>query len=1126
MKLRHLVLGSMKHYWRTNAAVVLGVATAVAVLSGALLVGDSVRGSLRDLVLERIGRTDQVVVSAGFFRESLAGDLGGDPEFPAFFDGICPVVMVQGFVSVQGGGGRAGQVLVYGVDDRFWRFHGMDTVSGPRDRDALISPALAQELGAAAGAMILVRVQSPTDAPLEWLHGRKDDPGRTLRATVGAVIPRHELGEFSLQARQGDIRAVFLPLPLLQQSLEVGSRVNTLLLSASPDSTAPSSAALERLVRSQARLEDFGLELRVPESRDAFFLEAEGGLLNDAQANAALDAAREVGLAAQPVFTYLATGLGSGNREIPYSVVTAMNLPELSGPDSMVLNDWAARDLQVAAGDLVTMEYDVWEEPGRLVARSKEFRISGVVPIDPRDRDLAPVYPGITDSATLSGWDPPFPIDLRRIRSIDEEYWKIHQATPKAFIPFGVGEQLWHSRYGSMTAIRFTLNQGQDQGQDLETMRRLYAGRLRGEIDPLAMGIAVRDVRAEGLRAAGGATDFGAYFLYFSFFLVVSALLLAALFFRLSMEQRAGEVGLLRAVGWNVPAVRRLFLREGFWLSLAGAGAGVLGGIGYGWVMMTGLRTWWVGAVGTTALTLHLSPASLAGGALGGVAASMACIWLSLRSLSAVSERRLLTGQIRSETADVLRGRRKGGWHSIAAAGLALLGAVLIASAAAGLIERASAFFSAGMALLASCLLLSALWLAQPASNGLGGRGWASLGRLGLRNAMYRPARSVASMAMIASATFILIAVDTFRKEDSSVPAGRSSGTGGYSLLVESLLPLVHDPGNREGREMLGLAGFDQVTIEPFRVRPGDDASCLNLYVPSNPRILAPPDRLIEQGRFSFRSSLASNGGERANPWLLLHREEADGAVPVIADVNSMTYVLHRKLGEDIVFTAGDREVRLRLVAALEDSIFQGELLMSQTNFLRLFPEREGYQFLLVEPGSGPGSGQSSGTGSGPDEQVALAIEEALADFGADVRSTAGRLAEFHQVENTYLSTFQMLGGLGLLLGTFGLGAVLLRNIMERRRELALLRALGYRRAHFFAMVIAENGVVLLSGLLMGTVCAILAILPALLEQSGRLPARSLGLLLGSVLAAGLIASLAATVVALRSPLLRALRSE
>src|SRR5262249_32663207 len=57
---------NLTHFWRTNLAVVLGVATAVAVLAGALLVGDSVRASLRDLALARLGKTDFVITAQGF----------------------------------------------------------------------------------------------------------------------------------------------------------------------------------------------------------------------------------------------------------------------------------------------------------------------------------------------------------------------------------------------------------------------------------------------------------------------------------------------------------------------------------------------------------------------------------------------------------------------------------------------------------------------------------------------------------------------------------------------------------------------------------------------------------------------------------------------------------------------------------------------------------------------------------------------------------------------------------------------------------------------------------------------------------------------------------------------------
>jgi ABC-type antimicrobial peptide transport system permease subunit len=235
----------------------------------------------------------------------------------------------------------------------------------------------------------------------------------------------------------------------------------------------------------------------------------------------------------------------------------------------------------------------------------------------------------------------------------------------------------------------------------------------------------------------------------------------------------------------------------------------------------------------------------------------------------------------------------------------------------------------------------------------------------------------------------------------------------------------------------------------------------------------------------------------------------------VIADANSMTYVLHLGLGDEFVMTTGAATtIRLRIVAALSDSIFQGELLMSEENFIRSFPEHEGYRFFLIDMEQG---NASVATGF---------LEDRLSDYGFDAGSAPERLASFHRVENTYLSTFQTLGGLGLLLGTLGLATVLLRNVLEMRRELALLRAMGYKPSHFTIMVVSENALLLLLGLFAGTACALLAIAPAFFSRGGHLPAYSLGLLLLLVLATGLAASLAATAAALRLPLLESLRSE
>jgi hypothetical protein len=361
--------------------------------------------------------------------------------------------------------------------------------------------------------------------------------------------------------------------------------------------------------------------------------------------------------------------------------------------------------------------------------------------------------------------------------------------------------------------------------------------------------------------------------------------------------------------------------------------------------------------------------------------------------------------------------------------------------------------------------------------------------------------------------------VEAFRRSDVPDARDPSSGTGGFALLAESLLPIHRDLNSKEGKQALNLDLPEDKAVEgvgfvAFRLRPGDDASCLNLYQPRNPRILGAPPDFVKSGRFSFRSSLATSAAEKDNPWLLLNREWDDGAIPVIADANSMTYVLHRSLGEDLVLAGAGEPLRLRLVGALADSLFQSEILMSEANFRRLFPRQEGFRFFLLDV-------EAEGAGA-----VTEILERQLSDFGFDVAPAAERLAGFHRVENTYLSTFQALGGLGLVLGTLGLAAVLLRNVLERRRELALLRAVGFASFDFSLLVLAENTLLLLGGLGTGTLTALIAITPALLARGGSFSPTSLGLLLLAVLATGLIASLLAVREAVRSPLLEALRAE
>ena len=319
------------------------------------------------------------------------------------------------------------------------------------------------------------------------------------------------------------------------------------------------------------------------------------------------------------------------------------------------------------------------------------------------------------------------------------------------------------------------------------------------------------------------------------------------------------------------------------------------------------------------------------------------------------------------------------------------------------------------------------------------------------------------------------------------------------------------------GRAELGLAEQELAgtTVERFRLRPGEDGSCLNLYKPTNPRIIAPTPGFVARDGFRFASSIAASDAERSNPWLLLNRSFPDGAVPVIGDATSLQYVLHVPVGGDLLIPGPEgKPIVLRVVAALADSVFQSELIVSEAHFTSLFPRLEGYRFFLVR--------------SSPEQEtmVATALEQGLADYGFDAQSSGERLAAYHRVENTYLSTFQALGGLGLLLGTLGLGAILLRNVLERRRELALLRAVGYEGRALGLMVIAESVLLLIAGIGIGTVSAVIAVLPAFLTRGTSFPIVSTLLVLAGVLVTGLVASALATRAAAATPLLASLKTE
>ena len=1099
MTRRRLLARSLLHFRALHAAVALGVGVGTAVLAGALIVGSSVRESLRSLTLDRLGEIDFAAVGERYFRESAT---------EAFADAVdaASAVLVRGSAEHAESGARASKVRIHGVDTEFWSFYGTEAPEID-NREIVLNRRLAAELGAEVGDDLLLRFQTDALIPAESVMGRKADNVRLLRLNVVSILDNTGAGRFGLSPQQQLPYNAFVSKPALQRALEQSGRANALFVAGG---TLEGARAIwqEGFAPQDARLVIKALE----EGRGAI-VESERVVLGAAEATAIAGAAQASGWHPREVLTYLANTMEAGGRSVPYSTVTALEAhpetlllangapaPEL-GDSEILLNQWAADDVQARPGDTIELAYFVVGPGSELQTASHSFSLAGVVRMQGAalDRDYAPTYKGMSDKTRISDWDPPFPMDLRLIRPRDERYWDDYRAAPKAFVSLGTAKRLWSSRFGQLTSFRLEPAGEASPGGDLGR----FEAELGRRLNPADFGLALQPVKQVGLAASAGATDFSGLFISFSMFLIAAAAILVFLLFRLGVELRAKEIGTLLATGHTLGFVRVLLLCEGAALAAVGCLIGIPGAVAYASLMLHGLSTWWSGAVGGSFLELHVAAADPLIGAGSAFALMLGSIGLSLRRLAHLSPHALLAGRTEPSMSGSAAERKSRRLRLVAVAmaiaALGLLGASLGADSA----SRLAAFFGAGSLALAAALVLLRSMLLRPQRGALN---VSSLAALGFRNGSRNPTRSVLSATLVACASFMIVTVAMNRHDVSAQEPDLRSGDGGFRFLAEADVPLFKARVDEVAADSAG-----SMQILPLRVRAGEDASCLNLYQPSQPTLAGVSEALIERGGFAFQASLAETEAERKNPWLLLEKD-FDGAIPVFGDANSVTWILHLALGDELlVADSSGQDRRLVLAGLLSRSIFQSELLVAEDRFLDLYTDHSGYQALLVE------TDQDGAAGT---------LEEAFADEGLDAVRSADRLAGFLVVENTYLSTFQSIGGLGLLLGTLGLAVVMVRSVLERRGELALLGALGFSQASVARLIFLENSFLLLFGVGTGALAALLAISPHLASGAADPPWLPLALTLGAIVVLGLAAGGVAANMALRAPLLASLRRD
>ncbi|HEY2910287.1 MAG TPA: ABC transporter permease, partial [Gemmataceae bacterium] len=688
-------------------------------------------------------------------------------------------------------------------------------------------------------------------------------------------------------------------------------------------------------------------------------------------------------------------------------------------------------------------------------------------------------------------------------------FWNAERATPMAYVNLATAKRFFTSRFGAVTSVRVVPAAGQSLD---ETAERLGPA-IVAHLDPASAGLVFEPIRERLLTASHGGTDFGGLFLGFSCFLIAAALMLVGLLFRLSLDRRAKEIGLLLATGYSVKQVRGLLLGEGLAIAVLGAVIGLAAAIAYNELLLRVLTALWPDREVASFLRPHETATSFAIGYSATGIMALVAAWLGIRGLVKVAPPALLRGETATWRAGHFSGRSRLFLRMLVIASV-LIGIALIAvgSFLPNPDFQAMSFFGGGALLLTAALAALWLWMKRTRHSEVNGRGWPALVQLGTRNAARNPTRSLLTAALLASAAFLLVAVESFRREPGRDFLEKSGGSGGFNLIAEADAPLYQ------------LADTPLASIPPqadgtpnvfaLRLRTGDDASCLNLFQATRPRILGVPEALIRRGGFQFYETEASTPEEKANPWLLLQKANPDGAIPVFCENNTALWMLKTGVG-GIVKGSDDSgaEIALRIVGTFSDSPFQSELVMADANFVRLFPKQDGYRVFLVHV---PPADQDDTTRK---------LELGLRRNGLIVTPTRLRVAEYQAVIGAYLSTFQLLGGFGLLLGVFGLAVVVLRNVWERLGELALLRAMGYRTRALQFLVLAENALLLGAGLAAGVLTALASVAPHVAEGAA-VPWARLAVLLGLAVAVGLGVASAAAAGILRVPLIPALRRE
>ncbi|QIA07527.1 ABC transporter permease [Draconibacterium halophilum] len=842
------IIKSFLHYFKANLLVAIGVAISTMVLTGSLVIGDSVRHSLTQATFYRLGETTHLVaVKERYFRQEMATEMEtANPDLKA-----TSVLLLEGMAVADGGQERANKVQVVGVNTDFEEIANTPFFTELQNNEIAISENLAERLQKGAGDNILVRIKKASLIPMNAPFVSAEETSVALRATIKKVVGKEELGRFSLKNSQTAPYNIFISIERLNRLMEFEGKANQILVSTELKTEVVSEVVNSCLTPADAGLTlkklDIGREVEI--STERVFMEPKiSDLLGSLPG-------------ADMILTYFVNAIDHNQSSVPYSFVSSVTEPKLR-PNEIILNRWAADDFNANIGDTIRLQYFEIGPLRQLVNEEASFILKDIIPMDSplADPTRVPHLPGLSDAGHCREWEAGVPIDLDAIREKDEKYWDDYKGTPKAFISTESALRLWSNRFGDFTAVRFPVASFNEEE---------YKKEFAAAILPADLGMVVEPIRQQGVHAAQNGTDFSGLFIGLSFFILVASIILTALLFRLNLESRSTQIGLLVALGFQQKHIRRFYLSEGFVVSLFGAIVGLVISWFYTQLIFRILNSLWFDIVRTNVLEIQLMPTTLVIGLLISLVVSLVAIAVSLRRFQkqkAVDLQKQVAVKEKHLKTSILSGVL---WGT-----LVLSVVVFIIQLMAEQADASMFFMSGGLMLVGLLLLFRKLLMKRETKKAREFQ----FKQLPAINLTRNISRSITIVTLFALGTFIVISTGSYKMDLIAGANKKTSGTGGFLYFAETTMPVLFDINNENKKAEEGM--YEDFNVVQFRKVDGDDASCLNLNRIAQPAILGVDTENLA-GRFDFAAQMK---GLEIDPWQSLETDFDDGTIPAIAD--------------------------------------------------------------------------------------------------------------------------------------------------------------------------------------------------------------------------------------------------